>query len=244
MADSLIQDDQSEREVILSKWKDKPQEELLNAKIESDLYIRTLTARFDDLRKDYLDIRDQQQASAQLKDLIDQMKSNASNQDTSHTQQGTVNQPAITTEEINSLVESQISEKFTQHQKALKQQENLLSIQSKLKEHLGNNYQEAYKQRLDTLGLTQEFADDLAKNHPSVFMKTFELENRPSNNNQSLPRNAQRNVTFAPHTVKKDWNYYQEMKKTNPKLYLDPKIANEMHDQAIALGDAFGLPLD
>jgi hypothetical protein len=29
------------------------------------------------------------------------------------------------------------------------------------------------------------------------------------------------------------------MKKTNPKLYLDPKIAVQMHNDAIELGDAF-----
>jgi hypothetical protein len=38
------------------------------------------------------------------------------------------------------------------------------------------------------------------------------------------------------------WAYYQELKKTNPKLYLDPKIAAQMDKDAIALGDAFGMP--
>jgi hypothetical protein len=43
---------------------------------------------------------------------------------------------------------------------------------------------------------------------------------------------------------KRTWAYYQELKKTNPKLYLDPKISVQMDKDAIALGDAFGLPND
>ena len=245
MADSLIPDDQSEneRQAIINKWKEKPQAELLEAKAESDLYIKTLTARFDDLSKDYLAIKERQEASAQLKDLIDQMKSGINN-DTVRTHQDTVNQPAIKPEEIESLVEAKLAAKFTQHQATLRQQENLSGIQTELKKQWGDNYLPAYKQRLDQLGLTPEFADDLARNHPTVFLKTFELDARPMNNNTNLPRNTQRPSTFAPATQKKDWNYYQELKKTNPKLYLDPKIANEMHDQAIALGPDFGMPLD
>ena len=240
MADSLFQDDQSERAAIILKWKDKPPDELLNAKAESDIYIKTLTARFDDLKKDYLEIKDQQQASAQLKELIEQFKSRPPNDDTSHTQREPVSPHAIKPEDIERLVE----EKLTRHQTTLTQQKNLESIQAKLKEQLGDDYQSAYKQRLDTLGLSKEYADDLAKNYPTVFMKTFELENRPSVIPNQLPKSQQRVSSFAPTTTKRDWNYYQELKKTNPKLYLDRKIANQMHDDAIALGDEFGLPQD
>lgn len=239
MADSLLQDDQSERAAIIAKWKDKPREELESAKAESDIYIKTLTARFDDLKKDYLEIKDQQQASAQLKELIEQFKSRPPNDDTVRTQQDIVNQPAIKSEDIERLVREQL----TKHQTSLKQQQNLDTVQARLKEHFGNDYQSVYKQRLDNLGLSPEYADDLAKNYPTVFMKTFELESRPQNVSNSLPKSQQRMSSYTPSTIKKDWNYYQELKKTNPKLYLDPKIANEMHDQAIALGEDFGLPL-
>jgi len=34
------------------------------------------------------------------------------------------------------------------------------------------------------------------------------------------------------------------MKKSDPRMYLDPKIAVQMHDDAIALGADFGMPED
>lgn len=247
MADSLLEDDQSsqnEYNTIYNKWKTKYPDappELLADKTNTDLFVKTQNARFDDLKKDYLTLREQHQASTDLKTLLDQMKK-APNPDTSLPPQENVTQTAIKPEDIESLVSKQVSEKLAQHQNTLKQQENFKSVQAKLKEAFGVDYQASYKSRLENLGITAEYADDLAKNHPTVFIKTFELDSRAPPSQPNLPRNAQR--TFAPNAPKRDWAYYQELKKSNPKLYLDPKIANQMHDDAIALGAAFGMPDD
>lgn len=238
--DPIINNEAAERDAIIAKWKDKPANELLAAKAESDLYIKTLTARLDDIKKDYLDLREQHQASTQLKDLIDRLEKapKPGQEDPIDTPRDEV-PPALKPEDIESLV----SKKLSEHQKSLKQQDNFMFVQAKLREQLGENYQEVYKQRLDNLGLTKEFADDLAKNYPTAFMNTFGLnsQNTP-NTNVAPPRSSTRQTSFAPNVPKRDWNYYQELKKTNPRLYLDPKIAIQMHDDAIALGDDFGMP--
>lgn len=249
MADSLLNLDDNQashedREAILNKWKDKPQEELLEAKVNSDLYVRTLTARLDDLRNDYLSLREQHQAGTELKELIDQLKSKPQGDDNSQNTNRENIIPAIKPEDIDTLVTQRVTEQMTQHQRNLVQRENFNTVQAKLKEQFGNDYQNAYKQRLDTLGLDREFADDLAKNHPTVFMKTFELDTPKQQSNVSIPRSNQRPTSFSPSASVRNWAYYQEMKKTNPKLYLDPKIAIQMDADAQALGDEFGLPLN
>lgn len=251
MADSLtLMDDnqpsneEAERAAIIAKWKDKTREELEYAKAESDLFIKAQNARFDDLKKDYLELRERHQAGTELKDLIDQLKSNPRKEDDLSGTQREQNQPAIKPEDLDALVSQRVSQQITAHQQTLKQEENFRTVQAKLREHFGENYQSSYKQRLDTLGLTPEYANDLAKNHPQVFMKTFELDTPRNVHDVSLPRNQQRPSQFGPAHVKRDWNYYQELKKTNPKLYLDPKIAVQMHDDAIALGADFGMPAD
>lgn len=245
MADSLYDDNQpspEDRDAIIAKWKDKPVDELLSAKAESDLYIKTLIARQEDLKKDYLQLREQHQASEDLKTMIDQLRQSQKDPNATATPQAdTQVQHAISPEDIDTLV----SQKLNAHQLQLKQQENFNVVQARLKETLGPDYQSSYKQRLDTLGLTKEFADDLAKNHPSVFLKTFDLEGTSQRTpDMAPPRSQQRQASFKPSTPKRDWNYYQELKKSNPRLYLDPKIAIQMHDDAIALGDAFGMPED
>lgn len=242
MADSLFNGDQPSltKEDIIAKWKDKSREELEEAKANSDLYIATLTKRFDDLSKDYLETKEREKTGTQLKELLDRLDNpdrGQPNPDNTPKDQG---QPGIKPEDIERLV----TEKLTAHQQSLRQNENLSNIQAKLRESFGNDYQSTYKQRLDSMGLTPEFADDLAKNHPNVFIKTLGLDQQPSQNSPSLPRNSQRPSSFAPQAQKRDWNYYQQLKKNDPRLYLDPKIAIQMHNDAMELGSAFGMPED
>lgn len=241
MADSLLPDDQSQpltKESIIAKWKDKSREELEDAKAESDLYIAIQNARFDDLRKDYLELKEQQQTGTQLKDLLDRLDKPITQQDQNDTTVQTP--PGIKPEDID----TRIAKALTDHQIKLQQNANFDAMQAKLKQTYGEDYASTYKQRLDTLGLSREFADEIARSHPSVFVKTFGLDEVRQQSQQNLPRSSVRPNTFAPQTKKRDWNYYQEMKKSDPRMYLDPKIAVQMHDDAIALGADFGMPED
>lgn len=244
MADSLLPQDSSNesnlRDEILNKWKDKSKEDLLEAKINSDIMIMSQNARLDDIRNEYLGLREQATASAQLKDLIEQLRQERQPNEPNPDNLGTPVQPGIKTEDIEEIV----SRKLTDHQVSLKQQDNFNAMQAKLKQTYGENYGSVYKQRLETLGLTPEFADDLARKHPSVFIKTMELEDRQPSVSNNLPRSSQRPTSFAPKSQVRDWNYYQELKKTNPRLYLDPKISVQMVQDLEELGDRFGLPTD
>lgn len=244
MADSLLPEADlapDERQELRDKWAGKSREEILESKIDSDLYIKSQNARFDDIKGDYLKLREEQAASEQLKVLIDRLEKAQATEKTQNTQRETVIPAAIKPEDIESIFDKRFNEKTLEQ----RQRENFNYAQTKLQEQYGKDYAAAYKQKLDQLGITKEFADELAKSQPSVFMKTFDLDAQPLRTPfQAPPRSDQRASSFAPNSPKRDWLYYQEMKKTNPKMYLDPKIAVQMHDDAIALGDAFGMPQD
>jgi hypothetical protein len=245
MADSLFNDDHienNERESLLAKWKDKPAEEVLKAKVESDLYIKTLTARMDDLTKDHLQLMEESKAKAQLQDLIDRLEKRGEGQEQAQQNQSGIEnqQPSFKPEDIEKIVQQKLSE--ADLRKA--QENNFKSVRDKLKERLGDNHQEILKQRREELGLTQDFADELARSHPAVFLKTFGLDEQPREGFAPPPRGSVRPSAFAPKQQVRDWNYYQELKKGDPRAYLDPKIAVQMHDDAIALGERFGMPED
>jgi len=70
------------------------------------------------------------------------------------------------------------------------------------------------------------------------------MEQQQQESFRAPPRSNVRPSSFSPKTPVRDWNYYQELKKKDPKVYLDPKIAVQMHEDAIALGDRFGMPED
>src|SRR5258708_3887701 len=245
MADSLLDQDNtevdstSERNELLNKWKDKSKEEILAAKIESDLYIKTQNARFDTIRDDYLKLREENNATASLKELIarqEQLLANSDNKPVTTPTEET--KPSFKPEDIDSILE----QKLTQRERLTKQTENFNMVKAKLKEQFGDKAAEVLKQRMDTLGLDQAFTDELAKSHPQVFLKTFGVDEVKTSTNIAPPRSSQRQNQFAPTVQKRDWNYYQQMLKNDPRGYLDPKIAIQMHNDAIELGDAFGMP--
>lgn len=240
MADSLLDvslDPIDERQELFNKWKDKPLEEVLKAKVESDLFIKTQNARLDDLRKDYLKLREEATAKASLEELIARQEKLLANPENP---QPPVEEtkPSFKPEDIDSILE----QKFTQRERLNKQNENFNMVKAKLREQFGDKASEVLKQRMDTLGLDQAFTDDLARTHPTVFLKTFGVEDTRQSTDISPPRSSQRQNQFVPTAPKRDWNYYQELKKSNPRMYLDPKIAIQMHNDAIELGDAFGMP--
>ena len=112
-----------------------------------------------------------------------------------------------------------------------------------LKEGLGDNYVNVIRSRIDDLDLSEEDVNALAKRSPKTLARVLgiELEQKSNTPNmfQSPPVSQRRSDTFKPAVQKRTWSYYQEQKKTNPRIFLDPKIAIQMHDDHIALGSAF-----
>ncbi len=83
-----------------------------------------------------------------------------------------------------------------------------------------------------------EDVNALAKKSPEAFFRVMGLNEKQSDLFQTPPKSGQRNDNFAPKgQTKRDWAYYQEMKKANPKMYLDPKIAVQMHNDVLAIGE-------
>jgi len=248
MADNLLDqttDNQPEQidpnkdyltELVGEGKKFKSPQELARGKYEADLYVRTLERQKDELRSDFLKLKDEQAARAKLEDLIDQWsnKQQSSSDNTQANEQQTT-KPVIDSKEIESLVSSKIQE----HELTKKQQENFAQVRTKLKEHFGSNYQEVLKQQIDNLGLNEDFINDLARRYPTVLYKTLGLDQEQRESFQSPPRSNQRSDNFAPSTTKRTWSYYQKIKKENPKLYYDPKTTVQMHNDAIALGKEF-----
>jgi hypothetical protein len=209
------------------KFKDV--EALAKSKIESDNYIQILTARMDELRADHLKLQEERNTSAHLNELIDRLDNRRN--DTPATPPGNDVKP-LQQEDIQRLLDSEL----TKRESAAKQAENLRISQAKLRQAFGEDYQPILKQKLEELEITPEFADNLAKTNPNVFSRTFGLEEQPRPNAYNLPRSSVRQEQFSPKIQKKDWSYYQELKKGDSRMYLDPKVSLEMHNSLMELG--------
>jgi hypothetical protein len=242
---SLLADDQSDtvqideskkyyEELVGEGKKFKDQEALARSKYEADSYIEILKRRSDEMRQDALKWREEALAKAKLEELIDQLQSKSKTEDNTPVPPESTVKPFDPKE-----IEDLFSKKIREHEQSKKQQENSRLVKDKLIERFGKGYQSTVKQQIEELGISEDIFNQMAENYPQMLFKTLELDKpRQTENFQAPPRNT---VQGLPSSGKKDrtWSYYQELKKTNPKLYYDLKISKQMQEDYQRLGKAF-----
>lgn len=227
-------DDHSAREELLNKWKDKSPEDLLKAKIESDLYIKTLERQKDEFRTDYLKIAEENKAQAKLQELLDRIEARSTNTEPPATREEHVEKPFDATQ-----LDSLISSKFNEIETSRKNQSNFQQVQSRLKEEFGDNFQPVLQERMNQLGLTTEEINNLAMRSPTAFYNMIGMGQQKQEGFQAPPRNNQRSDSFAPKVKQRTWSYYQNLKKTDPTAYWNPKTQVQMHKDSSEMGSSF-----
>jgi hypothetical protein len=208
-------------------------EALAKGKYEADAFIALKNKQFDSLSSDYLKLREEAQTRAKLEDLLaqlDEKQLSSSRLPTAKEEPREL--PTQKPEDIQALVSREIAK----NELARQQQANLNVVKAKLTERFGDNYAPAVRERIEALGLTEQRFNEWAREAPQAVINALGTE-QPRETFQSPPRT---NRTFKPVTEqKRTWTYYQELKKNNPKLYSDPKIMNQMLQDAEELGPAF-----
>lgn len=214
------------------KFKDN--ESLARGKFESDQYVELMKKRMDTLRNDYLQLKTDYDSRAKLEDLIESMTQRQQSASSDAPDAKEESRPQFDPTQVEQLVSSKIQE----HEQTKRQEENYNKVRAKLREHYGDNFQNVLRRETESLGLSEEFVNNLARSHPDVLYKTLGLDQAKGDNLFQTPPQSGR--TFAPVTEqKKTWSFYQKMKATDPKTYYNPKTQVQMHKDAIALGEEF-----
>lgn len=225
-------------ELVGEDKKFKSVEDLAKGKAQSDTYIKTLEERLDEMREDYLKLREEHMAGPKLQELLDKLDS----------ERQLTREPPITQEVDKATaldpkaVESLVSSSIQKYEQTKKEQENYTLVKNKLIEHFGSKYQESLKARSAQLGLSEDEVNAMARKNPKLFTKTFDLEMKQTENFQTPPRSERRSDTFAPRSpTKRNWAYYQDMRRKDPVAWMDRKIAVQMEKDAQEQGDSFYL---
>lgn len=208
---------------------------LARGKWESDVFIRHTNREKDQLRSDYMKLKDEYNASASLEELLDRHNRKDASISSDDTQAKENSQPAYDPKHVESLIENKLS--LYEIQK--KEDSNYNMVREKLKEKFGNNYQAVLKEQVEDLGLDIAFVNDLARKHPTVLFKTLGLDAQARTENFQSPPRSTRNDSFAPKNTVRDWNYYQGIRTKEPKVYYDPKTQVQMHKDAQEQGERF-----
>lgn len=218
-------------ELVGENKKFKDAEAVAKGKYEADRYIEIQNKRFDEIRDENISLREENKAKAKLEDLIEEYKSLAS---TATPQGKEVTQPATKPDDIRKLVSEEVTQLRRQDQERI----NLESVQAKLKEQLGDNFSNVVRERIRNIGLSEQDFHDWARKSPTAVLNAIGVNDTVKKETFQTPPQTTR--TFKPVTEqKRDWNYYQELKKNDPKVYYDKSIMNQMLEDAERLGPDF-----
>ena len=208
---------------------------IAKSKLEADQYIDHLKQRQDELRQDYIAVRETANAGPKLQELINQYQSAQNNNQVQTPSDNDVKPVSFDTKDIEALLE----QKLTAREQLRREEANYKTVESKLMEYYGNDYQRVLKQQVDQLGLDKDFVNELARKHPQVLFRTLGLEGQKQDNTfQSPVQSSQRRDPFGT-TEKRTNAYYQKLRKSDPVAYRSPKIQDQMFKDMVALGDDF-----
>lgn len=195
-----------------------------------EAHVQQIERSNDELRADYLALLDKDKTRESLEALLDQQKQ----QLMSKPQEPKVVEKAFDPQVLESLV----SNKIREHEETKSQSQNLQFVMDKVRERYGNDYRESLQAQIESLGMTQELVNSMAKTSPKALLKTLGLEDFPRTDPfQAPPRSSVFQPTSG--TKKRTWSYYQDLKKSDPKAYYNPKTSVQMEKDYASLGAEF-----
>ena len=207
----------------------KSPEDLAKAKLESDRFIEQLKQEPKQLRED-------------LDRLVEEnrlLKELAKKDNGSTTAQPEQNTTASESPQID--LEARIRETLKKTAEEEKQRENLTKVSETMIQTYGTQEKaaEVLRQKALELGVGVEFLQDVAARSPKAFFQTVgvtEVARSQTNSAGSTVNTAALAQTgVKPNTYK----WYQELRKSDPRLYNSPKIQNQMMQDALKQGEAF-----
>ncbi len=225
-------------ELVGEDKKFKTQQDLARAKLESDAFIERLKRENEGIRTDLNTRLTVEQLMDKITATKDTPPPNSGNQSDNNGDGGSKN---FSEEDIAKIVEQRISRSET-----LRIQEaNLNQVRSALEQKYGPEFATHLKQTASTLGVGEEFLNDMAKNQPKAFLALVDREGpktTQTNQNSLFTPTASAQIPQPPGftpTGERKMSYYEELKRKDSALYWSPKVQNQMHQDALRLNEAF-----
>ena len=214
------------------QWSDP--EVLAKGKLESDTHISNLEQQLSELRDD-LGKHDY------AKDLLEKLQGQATN-----TSNVTPVEPNVSagTVEGNTIpeasdLESLIEQTLNAREQKNTAKQNISQTDKHLTELFGTEANAEVTKRASEIGMTMDKLQEIASESPSAFFKLIGEDGFKREAN-AIPNSQVNTDTGFNRSAERDWAYYQNLRKTNSKLYYDPKTQNAMVQDKIRLGDKFG----
>lgn len=137
-------------------------------------------------------------------------------------------------------LEDKIAKALADREQQTIRSRNLITVKDTLVEKLGNDYPTRVKARAKELGISLDRLNQIAAETPNAFFTLIGLTNSPQRVDNVAPPASQHNpAAFVPESNRKNYAYFQQMRKERPGEYHTPRVQQEEMKEAIRQGAAF-----
>jgi len=215
-------------ELVGEGRKYKTQQDLARAVVEKEFHIKRVENENSEMRTD---LKEKETAKTleeilnQLEVLRTQPPSNGNNQNREAEQ---MQNTGLTSAEVEALI---------QKRESINQQKvNRDSVQKKLRETYGKDFVSKVEETATHLGVGVDYLDNVAVQNPNAFYRLMGMEQTTQRKADefSPPRSRLNFDSNSSSSNKKNFAYYEQMRKAKPSEYHSIKIQNEMHQEALA----------
>lgn len=185
--------------------------------VHADRTISQRNTEMDDLREEFLKVREENVAKAKWEDILAKRQIP---DDTIAPTPANVDRPVIDDKKMEEIAER----KYVEIQAKAREQANLDIVESRLRERFGENANRILKDKMKSLNISDEDVKFLARKSPEAVFNTLGL-NQTQETYQPLPRSSLRSDNFSQQSDIRDALYYEKLRQTDSKKYFDPKTS-------------------
>lgn len=131
-----------------------------------------------------------------------------------------------------------IEQTLTEREQANTAAQNLQETDSKLQSLYGTEAEKVMEQKIAELGMSKDRLRSLAAESPTAFFKLIGEEVKKESN-PVTQGTVNTNAGSFSQSSKRDFQYYQNLRRQDSRTYYSPKVQNQMLQDRLELGDSF-----
>lgn len=198
-------------------------QEVAKGYVHSQRHIAELTRQIEEMREDL----SKQDYIKEVLERLDAKQAQPTGREPAPSNTSSTNDADHKSEVSVDDVKKLITETLTQQEAENTSRQNLEETDRLLTEAFGTDAKAKVTERAEALGMSPERMKELAAESPTAFMSLMgEVPRKETNQMQKTQLNTAEG--FGTTSNRKDWAYYQKLRKENSKLYYSPQIQNEM----------------
>lgn len=220
--DPIDEDKDYFNELVGEGKKYKDTQAVAKAIVHKDGHIKRVETENAELREQLQQAR----STKRMEEMLDQLASLQK-----ETTPSNVDTPSREPEKVNTLSEQDVEKILDRKEQLRQRQANADVVVDRLTKVYGASFPDHVATQARNLGMSVQQLDELAQMNPQAFFKLMDL---PQGKEQARETAPPRSTSgFAPTATRKNWWYYEEMRKNDKKRYDTIAVQNEMMNEAI-----------